>query len=153
MTAFTFRLEPLLRLRTAERDHRREELAKALRAEQVLEQQQQAVEQELRATRRQAQPHAAPGRVHVDRLLHAHRYALLLRAQLEQLQRQRRSVGQEIERRRAALVEADRALRILEKLKARHAAAEAEAQQRADLRALDEIALHQRADRSEVGKP
>lgn len=153
MTAFSFRLEPLLRLRTAERDQRREELAKALRAEQVLEQQQQAVTQELHATRQQAEPYAAPGRVRVDPLLHAHRYALLLRTQLQQLERQRQSVRHEIERRRGALVEADRELRILEKLKARHAAAQAYAQQRTEERTLDEIALRRLADRSEVVQP
>jgi flagellar FliJ protein len=150
MTAFTFRLEPLLRLRTAQRDRRREELAKAFRAEQLLEQQQQAVQQELQVTRQQAQQQSSPGPIQVDQLLHAHRYALLLHAHLEQLRRQRQAVRQEMERRREALVEADRELRILEKLKERHSLAHAYQQQRADVRTLDEIALRRRAGRSEV---
>ncbi|MCU0958805.1 MAG: flagellar export protein FliJ [Pirellulaceae bacterium] len=153
MTAFTFRLEPLLRLRTAERDRRREELAKAFRAELVLQQQQQAVEDELQVTRQEAQQQSAPGPIHVDPLLHAHRYALLLQAHLAQLRRQQLAVRQEIDRRREALVEADRELRILEKLKERHLAAHVYQEQRADLRTLDEIALRRRPGRSEVAQP
>ncbi len=150
MTTFTFRLEPLLRLRTAERDHRREELAKAFRAEQLLEQRQQAVRQELQMIREQTGQQASPGPIQVDQLLHAHRYALLLHAQLEQLRRQREAVSQETHRRREALVEADRELRILEKLRERHALAHAYQEQRADVRTLDEIALRRRAGGSEV---
>jgi flagellar FliJ protein len=121
MTQFRFRLESLLRLRTAERDRRREELANAYRADQVLQQRQEAVEQELAETQRQTKQRSEPGTIHVDMLLNTHRYELVLTAQRQQIQRQRQVIATEMERRRQALVEADRELRILEKLREKHA--------------------------------
>jgi len=141
MTQFRFRLQSLLKLRMAERDSRREELANAYRADQVLEQRQAALEQEIAEAQRQAKEHAAPGTIHVDRLLNAHRYELVLQAQHQQLARQRQLIAAEIDRRRQALVEADREVRVLEKLREKHAAEYAYREQRADTNQLDEIAL------------
>ena len=62
----------------AERDRRREELANAYRADQVLQQRQEAVEQEIAETQRQTKQRSAPGTIHVDMLLNTHRYELIL---------------------------------------------------------------------------
>lgn len=150
MTQFRFRLESLLRLRRAERDRRREEVANAYRADQVLQQRQEAVEQELAETQRQTEQRSAPGTIHVDGLLNTHRYELVLTAQRQQIQHQRQVIATELERRRQALVEADRDLRILEKLREKHAGDFEYTQQKADMRQFDEMALRRRKDRQEI---
>ena len=150
MTQFRFRLESLLKLRMAERDRRREELANAYRADQVLQQRQASVNEEIVDTRRQSKVCAAPGTIHVDRLLSTHRYELILHAQLQQLHRQRQVIATEIERRRQALVEADRELRILEKLREKHAIAFEYNEHKVDIRLLDEMALRCRKASSEI---
>lgn len=149
MTEFRFRLASLMRLRESERDERREALAQAYRADQMLQQQQEAVQNDLRENQRQVQECAAPGPISVERLLGRHRYELILQAQLRQLQRQRQTIAAEIERRRQALVEADRELKILEKLRERHFQEYLFQQQKLELRELDEIALR-RTVRQEV---
>ena len=93
---------------------------------------------------------SAPGTIHVDRLLNTHRYELILHAQLQQLRRQRQVIATEIERRRQALVEADRELRILEKLREKHAMAFAYNEHKAHIRLLDEMALRRRKPNSEI---
>jgi len=141
MAQFRFRLESLLKLRLAERDHRREELANAYRADQVLQQRRESVKTEIVDTQRLSKTCSAPGTIHVDWLLNAHRYELILAGQLQQIHRQRQLIATEIERRRQALVEADRELRILEKLRERYATAFAYDEHKADIRLLDEMAL------------
>lgn len=149
MTQFRFRLEPLVKLRVAERDRRREELANAYRAEQVLHERQQLVTGEIEDTQQQAKACSAPGTIHVDRLLNAHRYELVLHAQLQQLRRQQQVLTAEIERRREALVEADRELRMLEKLREKHARDFESSEHKAQIRLLDEMALRRRKAISE----
>lgn len=82
-----------------------------------------------------------PGQLEVDNLLYAHRYELILSSQLQQLTIQRQKIGTEIERRRQALIEADRELRILEKLRERHAREFRQADEQSEMRQMDEIAL------------
>ncbi len=150
MTQFRFRLESLLKLRMAERDRRREELANAYRADQVLQQRQEAVEQEIVETHRQTKERSAPGTIHVDRLLNTHRYELILHAQLQQIRGQRQVIAAEIERRRQALVEADRELRILEKLREKCSIAFEYNEHKAQVRLLDEMALRRRKASPEI---
>jgi len=137
---FHFRLETLLRLRIAERDQRRAELAKALRAEEVLraEDQQVAEEQKILAERSRALK--APGAADVDSLLQTHRYELVLGAKRKQLALQIQQVQTETERRRLAVVEADRQVRVLEKLKERQAAAHRKDEDRQEAKLYDEMA-------------
>jgi flagellar protein FliJ len=141
MAPFRFRLESLLKLRVAERDRRREELANAYRADQILQQQLSAIMGEIARTRQQTKEQSAPGAIHVDMLLHSHRYELILQAQRQQIARQQQVIAAETERRRQALVEADRELRILEKLREKHALEYAFNEHKAEVRLLDEIAL------------
>jgi flagellar FliJ protein len=147
MTDFRFRLASLMRLRESERDERREALAQAFRADQVLQQNQESIQTELHENQRQVQHCVSPGPISVERLLGRHRYELVLQTQLRQLQRQRQSIAAEIERRRQALVEADRELKILEKLRERHWQEYTFQQQKNDLRQLDEIALRRTTQR------
>src|SRR5262245_42876599 len=103
---FHFRLETLLRLRLAERDQRRAELAKALRAEELLRAEQQALESRQAEAARQTRILKSPGAADVDALLQSHRYEVVLAAQHRQLASQMTQVEAETQRRRLVLVEA-----------------------------------------------
>jgi flagellar protein FliJ len=140
MSSFRFRLETLLRLRLAERDARRADLAKALRAEDALLAQAAALAGEQRETIELSRRLASPGAADVDRLIVAHRYELVLKARSLQLAGQLEQVHSEVERRRAVLIEADRQVRVLEKLRDKQRAAHTEREQRLDQKAFDEQA-------------
>ncbi len=119
MGKFVFRLAALLRLRESARDQRRAALAEAFRVDDALAKQLAGVAAELEALRNLRRRAAGPGTVNVDRLVEAHRYELAAGQQQLQITRQRQTVAAEIERRRQALVEADREVRVLEKLRQR----------------------------------
>ena len=150
MSAFRFRLDTLLRLRIAERDERRADLAKALRAEELLHEQQRQIESEqaeVLAARRQR---SAPGEANVDFLLENSRYLLVLRSRRQQLSQQIAQVAAEVERRRQAVVEADRQVRVLEKLRERQLQAYRQVQLREEIKQLDEAATIGHNRRAEV---
>lgn len=140
MSAFQFRLATLLRLRIAERDERRSELAKALAAAEILRGQQQSLATEQADNLEALRKVAAPGGGDVDRLMHGHRYAALLKARAAQLASQQAQVEREIERRRQVLVEADRQVHVLEKLQARKQAEHRRHLEKLEARQLDEAA-------------
>jgi flagellar FliJ protein len=140
MSSYRFRLATLLRLRLADRDQRRAELAKAQRAEDALLAQGDALareKDELLALSRQL---ASPGTADVDRLITSHRYELVLRTKGQQLAAQLEQVRREVERRLQALVEADRQVRVLEKLRDRQQAAHAARAEKLEQKQLDERA-------------
>lgn len=121
MSNFRFRLQTVLRLRMAARDERRAELGRAQRAAEVLREQQERIAADLAqnqvAVREfMAKQAASTGGVNVDHLLNANRHALILKAQSGQLAQQQKQIEVEISKRQAALVEADRDVRVLEKL-------------------------------------
>jgi len=145
-----FRLAALLRLRLAERDQRRLDLAKALRAVQILQQQQAEVVQEEAQWLAQVRDLLAPGPTDLDAVLAMYRYAAVLRGRLQQLASQLAEVQREAQRRRTALVEADRQVRVLEKLVQRQAQAERCQALRREAQRLDEAALAGYLRRQEV---
>lgn len=135
-----FRLQTVLRLRITERDAKLAELAKAHRAEEVLRERQAEFERDMAATKEATRELSVPGRADVDGLLRLHRYELSLRIQLQQLAGQLVQVQAESERRRLAVVEADRQVRVLEKLRERHLAGQRLAEERELGKELDEVA-------------
>ncbi len=145
MTHFTFRLQPLMNLRETERDRRREELADAYRADQILADRHDATLRELEQTKQSSRKKAEPGLIEVDALLHTHRYELILTAQLQQIADQREKIGAEMERRRQALIQADQELRILEKLRDRYLREFRHAEEKAHTREMDEMAQRRHA--------
>ena len=147
---FHFRLETLLRLRLAERDERRAELAKALRAEEMLRAEQQRLVGEQRELGERVRTLKSPGAANVDALLQTHRYETVLAAQQRQLTTQMAQVAAETERRRLALVEADRQVRVLEKLRERQAASAKIKDERLEAKRFDELAMvgHNRKERA-----
>ncbi len=140
MPQFRFRLETLLRMRIAERDQRRSDLAKALRAEEVLRNEERQLATEQTQLALEARRQKSPGAANVDRLLQTHRYEMVLAARGRQLATQLSEVAAESERRRLALVEADRQVRILEKLRERQGLAHRVRQEQLQTKQFDELA-------------
>jgi len=139
MATFRFRLETLLKMRRDERDVQRQQYAKALEAQRILHDQVAQVQQEILETQQLLRNASAPGAVDIDRLLRSHRYELLLAAQKQQLEQQAQRVAQEVERRRSNLLQADREVRLLEKLKERQLEAFQRNEERREQKLLDEI--------------
>jgi flagellar FliJ protein len=140
MARFRFRLQTLRRLREMNRDELRVRLAEAFQAEQILSQQREALAAEaaaLAATRRQLMN---DGSMDVTRLLESQRYQLLLEAQGRTLADQAARLAEEVDVRRQAVVEADRQVRVLDKLRERREQQHLVAQQAAEAKRLDEIA-------------
>ena len=140
MKKFKFRLTTLQRLREALRDQRRAQLAEAFQADEIIEGQQLRLEQEMADVEGRQREASGPGEVDVDALLADQRYAMLLGAQHKHLRQQREAVAEEIERRRQLLVEADREVRVLEKLEERQRERHRAEENRQEIRQLDEVA-------------
>jgi flagellar FliJ protein len=136
--SFKFRLQTLMRIREQTRDERRAQLADALRVDVELERQQNELKQELAESRLLAHP--TLGSIDVDRVLESQRYEMLLGAKMAALTEQRNHVAKEIEQRRLALVEADREVRVLEKLRETQLERFKAEEQQIDQRRLDEVA-------------
>ena len=139
MVHFKFRLATLLRLREAARDQRRVELAEAYRVDEVLRQRLELVRDELDRLRELCRRAAAPGHLDVARLVESQRYELTLKSQQRELQRQLEAVGAEIQRRRLALVEASREVRVLENLREKQAVRHRQEENRQEIKRLDEV--------------
>lgn len=139
MAKFKFRLATYLRLREWVRDQRQSQLAQAYRADQVILQEGKRLEEESAGLVERMRQAAGPGPLHVDRLLDAQRYQLVLRAQQHHLQQQHELVKTEIQRRRHALVEANRDVQVLERLRSRQHCQHRYQENRQQIRQLDEI--------------
>jgi flagellar export protein FliJ len=140
MARYQFRLKTVLKLREARRDQSRATLAQAFHAGDILAQNQRglaAEQSELRGLRRAA---ASERYLDVNRLIEAQQYELVLRAREQELARQEQLLEIETERRRLALVEAERDVRVMQMLDNRQRTAHARKQRRAETRQLDEFA-------------
>ncbi len=138
MARFRFRLESLLRLAASRRDLRRQELAQALQAERILQQRIDQLQQEIDQAQKQRRSGVGP--LNLDRLLDATRHQLVLAAQKQHLEQQGEQLRQEIQRRRLLLAEADRQLRVLQRLKEKQHQRHHREQLRRQQQVLDEIA-------------
>lgn len=139
MPAFKYRLATLLKLREGARDERRAQLAEAYLAEQKLHERRGELRQEL-AQCEELQRRGAAGALDVDRLLDTHRYQLVLKAELAVIERQNEVLAAEIEKRRQALVAADREVRVLEKLRETQYGRFLQQQSLLEMKQLDEVA-------------
>ena len=143
MPKFVFRLTALLRIRESRRDECRAALADAYRVDEVLRKQFETLSQEINALREFCRLKASPGTVDIDRLVEAQRYELVTRAQQRNIAQQRQTVAAEVERRRQALVESDREVRVLEKLRERQAEQHRQEEELRETKRLDEVATQQ----------
>jgi flagellar export protein FliJ len=135
-----FPLATLLKLRESVRDERRRHLAEALRADELAQARIDELERELADLRQEFRTASEAGPLNVDRLLDAQRYELLLEFEQAMIEQKRAQVAEEIEKRRAALVLADRDVRALEILRERQVARARQEEQKAENRELDEVA-------------
>lgn len=140
MARFKFRLATLLKLREATRDERRGELAQAYRADEVLQGYLEQTQSELGELKEQCRKAAGPGMIDIDQLIEAQRYEVILKAQQSHLNEQRERLAAEIERRRVALLAANREVRIMEKLREHQAEQHKQEENRLDIKRLDEVA-------------
>lgn len=144
MPRYKFRLEAVERVRAARRDQSSGALADAFRAEQVLAENRAALATEQAQLRELQRAAAVERYLDVNRLLEAQQYELVLRARQQELARQEALLSIETERRRLALVEAEREVRVLELLDERHRRAHRRRQERLDTKQLDEVAARSR---------
>jgi flagellar export protein FliJ len=142
MARFRFRLATVLKLREATRDERRGQLAEAYLAESKLRDRREVVEQEL-AELKALSGHAASGSVDVERLLAASRFEAILRAEIQLIRQHETTLAAEIEKRRQALVIADRDVRVLEKLEETQRDRHRQTEAAASMKQLDEFAGRQ----------
>jgi flagellar export protein FliJ len=148
MSQYKFRLETLLKVRQARRDERRLALAEAFRADELLSERQTELATE-RSQLRALQQSATSGQfLDVNRMLEAQRYELVLRARGQEIANQRALLETETERRRQALVEADRDVRALDLLDERQRTEHQRRSRRNENKQLDEIAVQQHVRQS-----
>lgn len=132
-----------MRLRESTRDECRAALAEAYRVDDVLRQKVDRIAWELEHLKDFCRMKASPGTVDIDRLVEAQRYELVARQQQRQFVAQRESIAAEIERRRLALIEADREVRVLEKLRERQLEQHRKSEELRETKRLDEVATQQ----------
>ncbi len=140
MRAFRFRLQTLLKLRESARDARREQYAQAQEAEKIIDDQQREIDDELNNAKLSTHKAVEPGTVDVDALLHANQRQRVLLAQQATLREQAKTIAQAIHQRREALMEADREVKVLEKLRERQKTQFQHEQHRIENKQMDEIA-------------
>jgi flagellar export protein FliJ len=140
MNKYRFRLETLQKLRVAQRDQQLSALADGDRAEQILAERRTALADEAAGLRDAQRAAMAATYMNVNQLVEAQRYEMVLRAHEHQLTEQAARLAVEVERRRLAVVEADRAVRVLDKLDERRRADHRRQQQRWEHKQLDEVA-------------
>ena len=144
MPRFRFRLETLRRLREIHRDEMRGRLAEAYAAEKILAEQRSKIDQELGEAAVIQRQLMSGGTLDVNQLLTTQRYQLLLEAQKRVLAEQAARLAVEAENRRLAVVEADRQVRVLDKLEDRKRREHDAARARAEMKQYDEIAVIRR---------
>lgn len=140
MSKFKFRLATLLRLRETARDQRRSQLAEAYEAEEILRQHQKHVGDQIDDLMRQCREVSGPGELNLDHLLNARRYEVTLRLEQQDLSEKHKAVLAEVERRREALVAANRDVRVLELLRDRQREQHLEEERIRQIKELDEVA-------------
>jgi flagellar FliJ protein len=140
MAKFRFRLATLQKLREIQRDELRSKLAEAVQAQQILEEQLVQVAGDIQSLLEVRRSAVQSSTLQVDPLLEAQRYQGVLYAQQDKMREQIRLLSAEVERRRQAMVEADRHVKVLEKLHERKLAEHHAKQLVAETKVLDEVA-------------
>ncbi len=140
MAKYKFRLATLQKVREARRNRERTALAEAFRAEQVLADRRGELASEAAELQTLQRSAVAGPLLDVNRLLEAQRYELVLKAQAMELAQKEVLLAVETERRRQLLIEADRDVRVLERLDERHLGEHRRREQRFEVKQLDEVA-------------
>jgi flagellar FliJ protein len=142
MAAFRFRLKAVAKLREQARDRVAEAVAEVQEAQRIVQEQIAQLQREIDDALKQRQT-ASVGIVRIDRLLMVQRHQLMLEAQREQAAQQLKLLEEEYERRRALLVEAEKEVKAMEKLKETQKARWEQDQLAAEQKQIDEWASTQ----------
>jgi len=138
---FTFRLEPLIKIRKNVLQECQATLAKAYDERYVLEEQLQEIENQLAEGTATARSLTQPGqKVNVDYLLGIRRQEMFLLANQNILKQGIQKADEKIERCHVAVVAANKEVKILEKLKEKRYEQYQEEAKREEIKAMDEIA-------------
>jgi flagellar FliJ protein len=116
MSEFRFSLQSVLKVRLAERDDRRAELADAQRSEFALQTEIDRLNRDLQYLRTHARSFLVPGSIDIAHLQNCKSCEQMLRREIDLLDQQRREVEEGVEQCHAALIQADQQVRMLEKL-------------------------------------
>jgi flagellar export protein FliJ len=135
-----FRLKTVEKVRSIRRDQSQAALADAFRAEQALAETAAEIAKEQAQLREMQRAATAERPLNVNRLVEAQQYDLVLRAKQQELAKQQTLLAIETERRRLAVVEAEREVRVLEMLDDRHRRAHQREAERLEAKQLDEVA-------------
>jgi flagellar FliJ protein len=142
MAAFRFRLKAVATLREQTRDRIAEAVAEVQEAQRIVQEQINQLQREIDEALKQRQT-ASLGIVRIDRLLMVQRHQLMLESQREQAVQQLRLLDDEYDRRRALLVEAEKEVKAMEKLKETQKARWDQDQLEAEQKQIDEWASTQ----------
>lgn len=138
---FKYRLASLLKIREGVRTEKQMELNKAYEAAQIVEDALQRVRSDIvRCTEEGRKCATTGGKIRVDYLIGLRRHEAFLLAQQTHAENQLKLIQEEIERRRIALMEADREVKVLEKLKEKLKDRFLREEALAELKRMDEVA-------------
>src|SRR3954447_6354990 len=139
MATFTFQLDPVLQQRKLIEDQRQRELA-AVQAEYAeLERQLRSLDLEVQTSEADLRCNRLTGRLDLSFLAAHRRFTLAMQRKAVALAQQMAAVRKRVDDARAALVEAAKQRKIMEKLRERRQAQWSEETTRKELAALDEI--------------
>ena len=127
-----------MKIRRTTRDERQSQLARAYEAERVLEQQQVELDQQRTAIKQVSRNVSGPGTVNVETLLGVNRYELVLESQGRVLRERGQQLEAEIQKRRQSLINADRDVRVLEKLRERQQIDHGNKERRLEIKQTDD---------------
>lgn len=137
---FKFRLETLLSMRDYVRKERQAELTKAYEAERIVLDKIGEIDHEIESLTTKGRTMMQQGSIDVDFLVGLRRHEAFLRAQQTEATRQLGMIRDEIEVRRRAVIEADKEVKVMEKLKEKQRARYDDDEMRRDHKTMDEIA-------------
>ena len=140
MAKFQFKLATLLKPRETHLDEMRAKLAEAYQAEELLAKQASAVQEEIETLKSTQRTHAQTMSTDVNSLLELQRYQTVLRSHQTTLQQQGELLSTETEKRRQTLVESDRQVKLLVKLRDRQLSSFHQRRSKTEVKSLDEIA-------------
>jgi flagellar protein FliJ len=139
MASFTFQLDPVLQQRKLVEEQRQRELA-AMQAEYAeLEARLRALDQEVRTSEADLRSNRLTGRLDLSFLAAHRRFTIAMQRRAVALAQQMAAVRKRVDDARAALAEAAKQRKILEKLREKRKTQWSEEINRKELAALDEI--------------
>jgi flagellar protein FliJ len=138
MATFTFPLESVLRWRIAQRDECRQAVAEAMRLAQLTQDRVTSCDDELQELGRHT---ASTGTIDIRQRVANDRYAAGVRRERQRLVDELTVQEAALESQRAGLVDADREVRTLERLRERNLEEFEIEERRREQRGLDELAL------------